>query len=143
MSGYPLRYVVFDTETNVVNDRDPWKEAHLRFQMGVLKVYDPVRWEDDEPRYFNLDTIEDSQVVELALRLRDVTLAQGFFWLDGHLPRDNSRARVLIAREEHAGHFDLDSLADVVDKLHLGRSRTSRRLFMKVGLRKALVVIKA
>ena len=51
----------------------------------------------------DLHAIEHPQVVELPLRLRHVHFAQRPARLDLHLPRDDSRPRVLIAGEQDLG----------------------------------------
>ena len=49
----------------------------------------------------DLHAIEHAQIVETPLRIHDVAFAQRSLGLDRDLPRDNSRARELVSREEN------------------------------------------
>lgn len=59
MTGYPERYIVFDTETyEKASDRKGWhKEQWLR--LGMCKVYDPVSVVGNKPLYHGFKTSKE------------------------------------------------------------------------------------
>ena len=51
MKGFPVRYIVFDTETHQGPTKmKGWKSEHI-LDFGMAKIYDPDRWGGPEPVY--------------------------------------------------------------------------------------------
>lgn len=79
MHGIPTRYIIFDTETNVVDDSAEWVEADLRFRLGVAKVYDPVTLGSPLPVYYDFDRVPQFHAVIYGL-----TYSKEPVWIFAH-----------------------------------------------------------
>lgn len=98
MSGYPERYIAFDTETRPVPARRKGWDDELTLRLGFAKIYDPIQTGDNKPQYHGFTSPVDFLPVFLAAPISgipiyvfahnigfDLRIIEWFRWVrDGH-----------------------------------------------------------